>query len=176
MKYFVSPGHTDRVLAVEVVERSGALAITVDGRPLELEYSEVDRLGQVLVRHAGETFGMSIEGDEQRVFVTLAGHVYALSLEDERERAAQLAARAAGGGGGTVKAVMPGVVVEVVVSEGESVTAGRPLLVLEAMKMQNEIPATGDGVVQRLHVAAGQAVAAGDALVTLAAPPEAAPE
>jgi len=72
-------------------------------------------------------------------------------------------------GGGVLKAVMPGVVVEVLVSEGDVVAEGQPLLILEAMKMQNEIPAGGDGVIKAIHASAGAAVAAGDKLMTLTA-------
>ena len=99
--------------------------------------------------------------------VTLAGHSFHMELEDERERAAQLAARAAAKGGGPVKAVMPGVVVQLLVKEGDTVEEGAPLLVLEAMKMQNEIAAPSSAVVQRVHVESGQAVGAGEVLVTL---------
>lgn len=165
MKYYVTCG--ERTLEVEVVERSGKRLVSVDGKAVDLGYEEVDRLGQVVVTRGGESFGMSIEGDQHRAWVTLAGHEYALEIEDERERAAQLAARAAGAGGGPVKAVMPGVVVENLVAEGEEVREGQSLLVLEAMKMQNEIAAPSDGVVERLAVEAGQAVGAGDLLVVL---------
>ena len=65
---------------------------------------------------------------------------------------------------------MPGVVVELLVEVGEAVAEGQPLLILEAMKMQNEIGAPGDGIVKALHTSAGDAVGAGDKLVTLAAP------
>ncbi|MCP3914513.1 MAG: acetyl-CoA carboxylase biotin carboxyl carrier protein subunit [bacterium] len=108
-----------------------------------------------------------MEGGARQVGVTLAGHYYGCELEDERERAAQLAARAAGKGGGAIQAVMPGVVVELLVDVGQTVSAGQPLLILEAMKMQNEIRAEADGVVDALHVAAGQAVAAGEKLISL---------
>ena len=59
--------------------------------------------------------------------------------------------------------------VELLVKEGEEVAEGQPLLILEAMKMQNEIVAPGDGVVKTIHSTAGTAVAAGDKLITLAA-------
>jgi biotin carboxyl carrier protein len=62
---------------------------------------------------------------------------------------------------------MPGIVVEVLVAEGETVEEGQPLLILEAMKMQNEIRAAGPGVVDGLHVSKGEAVAAGARLVSL---------
>ena len=77
-----------------------------------------------------------------------------------------------GPGGGrrrveTVDAYMPGRVVAILVEEGEEVTAGQGLIVLEAMKMENEIQAEHDGVVRRIRVEEGQAVEGGDALLEL---------
>ena len=66
-----------------------------------------------------------------------------------------------------VTAYMPGRVVSVLVAEGEAVSAGQGVLVLEAMKMQNEIQAEHDGTIKRVCVAAGEAVDAGDLLFEL---------
>jgi biotin carboxyl carrier protein len=79
-----------------------------------------------------------------------------------------LAAQALGAKGGRraqrVLAYMPGRVVGLLVQEGEAVTAGQGVVVLEAMKMQNEIQAESDGTVTRIHVQPGQAVEGGDPL------------
>ena len=168
MKTFVKIGETTH--EVELTERLGELIVHLDGEPCEVEYAEADNLGQIVLIHGGKSYAMSIEGGPHDIAITIAGHRYDCELEDERERAANLAARAANKGGGLLKAVMPGVVVEVLVEAGEAVTEGQPLLILEAMKMQNEIGAPGDGVVKTLHASAGDAVGAGDKLVTLAAP------
>jgi biotin carboxyl carrier protein len=69
--------------------------------------------------------------------------------------------------GGTVVAPMPGTVIEVTVNIGDNVTKGQPLLVLEAMKMENEIMAPADGVVQEVNVTQGVSVNAGDVLIVL---------
>ncbi|MEM8710715.1 MAG: biotin/lipoyl-containing protein [Planctomycetota bacterium] len=167
MKTFVQIGETTH--EVEVSERLGELQVLLNGEPCEIDYSEADTHGQVILLHDGKGYAISVEGDAHDIAVTLAGYRYDCALEDERERAANLAAKAANKGGGVLKAVMPGVVVEVLVAEGEEVSEGQPLLILEAMKMQNEIPAGGDGVVKALHAGPGTAVAAGDKLITLAA-------
>ena len=60
-----------------------------------------------------------------------------------------------------IESVMPGIVRKILVQEGDSVEAGQPLLLLEAMKMENEILAPEGGTVTRLHVSAGDTVAAG---------------
>jgi biotin carboxyl carrier protein len=156
-----------RVREVELVERLGELVVRLDGKRIEVSYEEVDPYGQVILMHNGESFALSIEGDGQTTAITLAGHRYDCALEDERERAANLAARAAAKGGGPVKAVMPGVVLELLVAPGDTVVEGQPLLILEAMKMQNEIGAPGPGFVAAVHVERGQAVGAGDKLLTL---------
>jgi biotin carboxyl carrier protein len=169
VKYYVQVN--GRPHEVEVVERLGELHVTVDGARLDLQYEEVDALGQVLLLDGRRSFGASIEGDGARVSAVIAGHLYAVEIEDEREHAAHAAAREASKGGGPVQSVMPGVVVKLLVAPGDQVSRGQPLLILEAMKMQNEIAAPADGRVLEVHVAERQAVGSGAKLVTLA-PPE----
>lgn len=167
MKYHITVD--GRPHEVEVVERLGELVVSLDGKVFDARYLEVDDLGQVVILHEGKSYGLSIEGDANQKYVTLAGHVRDVRIEDEREKAARAAERARNKGGGAVVAVMPGVVVEVLVHKGQRVQKGEPLLVLSAMKMQNEIAAPVDGVVVDVHVAAGQAVAGGAKLATLKA-------
>jgi biotin carboxyl carrier protein len=165
VKYFVEVNGRPHV--VDVVERLGELQVSVDGAPLALEYEEVDALGQVALRAGTRSFGVSIEGDANTVWATIAGHQYEVTIEDERERAAHAAERASASTGGVVKSVMPGVVVELLVAPGDVVEKGQPLLLLEAMKMQNEIGAPAAGRVKKVHVAKGEAVSGGAKLVTL---------
>ncbi|HEY8514160.1 MAG TPA: biotin/lipoyl-containing protein [Candidatus Binatia bacterium] len=79
--------------------------------------------------------------------------------------------RAGGASGGSgsreVKAVMPGKVVTILVSVGDQVERDQPLLVLEAMKMENDVKSPRKGTVKEIHVAAGQAVETGELMVTL---------
>ena len=84
---------------------------------------------------------------------------------------AHLAAQSRGAKGArrrqTVKAYMPGRVVTLLVEEGSEVTAGQGILVLEAMKMENEIRAEHEGTVTKIHVQPGQAVDMGNPLFEL---------
>ena len=74
---------------------------------------------------------------------------------------------AAGAGEHSIDAPMPGKVVKLVAAEGAAVKAGEVLLILEAMKMQNEITADADGTVKKFNVAAGQSVKAHESLVII---------
>ena len=71
------------------------------------------------------------------------------------------------GGGGTIKALMPGRVVRVLVAKGDQVSKGAGLIILEAMKMENEIQAPADGTVDDIFVEPGQTVEAGADLLHL---------
>ena len=81
--------------------------------------------------------------------------------------AAPAPAAAAPAGGTTVESPMPGNIWKVLVKEGQEVKEGEVLIILEAMKMENDIPAPCDGVVASLHVAEGAAVNGGDILVSI---------
>jgi biotin carboxyl carrier protein len=165
VKYLVTVQGREHEVVLE--ERGGALHVSVDGKPMEIACREVDDEGQVVVTRDGKSSVLSIEGDGARATVTIAGHSYDVRMEDERERAARAAGSESSRAGGLVTSVMPGVVVEILVGAGETVKKGQPLLILSAMKMQNEIAAPSAGIVADIHVSAGQAVSTGAKLVTL---------
>lgn len=84
-----------------------------------------------------------------------------------RERASTGRASSAQGGPLAVKAIIPGKVVSVSIQPGDTVTAGQQLLVVEAMKMQNELRAPRDGTIDRVGVAVGVTIEIGDLLVVI---------
>lgn len=137
--------------------------------------------GCVLVREIGTSRQTRVtlgHYDEQRRAraASIDGHVVALELLTPQERA-----RAASrdrklkdaGGGGSVKSPMPGRVVKVLVELGQAVERGAPLVILEAMKMENEVHAPSNGVVTRIAVAAGDVVENAALLIELGAAVEA---
>jgi acetyl-CoA/propionyl-CoA carboxylase biotin carboxyl carrier protein len=85
----------------------------------------------------------------------------------QRPRAAAHAGHGAGGGSGTIAAPMQGTIVKVLVAAGDTVELGQTLLVLEAMKMENNIAADRAGTVKELRVSAGQSVGTGDVLAVI---------
>lgn len=73
----------------------------------------------------------------------------------------------AAGGGHSINAPMPGKVIKLVASEGQAVKAGDVILILEAMKMQNEITSDIDGTIKKFNVAAGQSVKVHESLAII---------
>ncbi len=112
-----------------------------------------------LARLPDGAWAVSTAGGERRVEVT-----------DPLTHLARAAhGAAAGGASRKVTAYMPGRVVAVLLTEGDEVEAGQGVVVLEAMKMENEIAAEHAGRIAKIHVEEGQAVEGGDLLFELAA-------
>ena len=107
--------------------------------------------------------------------ITVNGNVYEVSVEEGGVGAAPVAASApkaapkATGAAGSVKieAPMPGKILGIKANVGDAVKKGQVIMILEAMKMENEIVATQDGTVASINVAVNAAVEAGDVLATL---------
>jgi pyruvate carboxylase subunit B len=161
-------------------------AVEVAGRTIEVEV-DGDRVlvggRPVAVRLDGEPGTRArrlVRGRLSRPFVASAdgrgtwvlssdGSSLVATVLDPRERAV----RAAGGqaaatpGKGTLKAPMPGLVLRVLAAEGARVEQGQGLVVVEAMKMENELKAAGSGTVKQVHVKPGDRVEKGAPLVEL---------
>jgi biotin carboxyl carrier protein len=145
--------HEAREYRIDYRRTHGAVSLLVEGRQRELALSERSR-----------------EPGAARYWVTDRGRVAEVEVLEPLAFLARQGSKLRGGGGTRrVDAYMPGRVVQVLVSEGARVEAGAGVLVLEAMKMENEIAAEHAGVVTRILVAPGQAVEGGDPLFELAA-------
>lgn len=115
-------------------------------------------LYSLIVNH--ESYEGYVYPDEESWQVLLQGQFYHVRVEDERERRLRTSTGAIEHTGAeyVLKAPMPGLVVAVSVSEGQQVEKGQTLLILESMKMQNELRAPYAGAVTRLRIKAGESV------------------
>ena len=107
-----------------------------------------------------ESFDVIVDASESGALIDLPGGAIAATVKDSKAR---LIEKYGGSDAIQAKALrlhapMPGLVLDVRVSPGDAVQAGQGLVVLEAMKMENELQAPGPGVVRRVHVVAGDAV------------------
>ena len=155
MKYITTIGNKQYL--VEIIDDRH---ISVDGKIYEVDFESVS--GQPV-------YSLIVDGKSHESYVAqvddiwqvlLRGRLYPASVEDEREK--RLRAAAGGGVAETgefhLKAPMPGLVVTIPVSEGQEVKKGQVLLILESMKMQNELKSPRDGKVNRIKVKAGESV------------------
>jgi biotin carboxyl carrier protein len=110
---------------------------------------------------------VDVDGALPDVTVTAYGVSLPLKVADARRKLAGVVTRPQSGGPLSVKSPMPGKVVKVLVRAGGEVKAGQGIVVVEAMKMENELKAPRDGKVKEVQVKEGQAVEAGQTLATL---------
>jgi pyruvate carboxylase subunit B len=144
--------------------------VIVDGEPKPFTF-EVLRDGYVSLIVDGRSVPVSVEpAGEGQMRVTIAGQRTTVQVNDERDLlVAEFGLGEDAAAGGVVRAPMPGLVLEVMVAEGDEVTADQGLLVLEAMKMENELKAPSGGVVGAIHVESGEAVDKEDLLIEIEA-------
>ncbi len=118
----------------------------------------------------GRSHSLTLERKGNGSFiVSINGKEYHCTVEDERsKRLRDFIADTAGTDGPIeMTAPMPGMVTDISVAEGETVQENQPLVVLEAMKMENEIRSIVHGTVQSIHIKTGQAVEKGQKLITI---------
>ncbi|MEO6397033.1 MAG: biotin/lipoyl-containing protein [Tepidiformaceae bacterium] len=134
-----------KTVQLEKVGDSGLYLLMVDNRPTEL-YLERRRGGAI---------------------VTIGRHIWDYDVERWRPQSATRKAEAGVSGSKRLVAPMTGSIVEVKCAPGDVVSSGQVLLVIESMKMNNELRSPADGVVESVPVAAGQRVSAGALLVAI---------
>jgi len=116
----------------------------------------------------GRSVDVAVEERGQALELLVSGRRYSTEVLGEREWQARSIQPEDTAGDKLVRAAMTGIVREVLVSPGDAVAKGQTLLILEAMKMENEVKAETAGQVARLVATAGQAVTMGDVLAEIA--------
>ena len=158
---------------IELVRRDGVLTLTWDGEAMPADILEVEP-GSYSVILGGRSVDVRLDGakhpdpDVRAFRASLYDGAYEFALQDPMKA---LLAAAGGGaaGGGLLASPMPGKIVKVLVKAGDTVAEGQTLLVMEAMKMQNELKSAGAGTVAKVHVEEGATVETGAKLVEVTA-------
>ena len=171
MKFWVTlEGHEAEVDFRTVGDR---LLLEVEGRTLEADFRRLPD---------GEVYSLLIEGRSHEVRIAPGNGVHEVTINSTTlpvevrhplERLLQNAQKEQGASRGeTIHAPMPGLVVAIKVAPGDVIAAGQPVIVVEAMKMQNELTARSGGVVKDVLVSERASVAAGQPLVRLGPAPQ----
>ncbi len=158
--------------ALELRREGRRVFATLDGRGYEIEAREVSA-GTYLILRGERVYecrverGVGPEGERGGVEVHVHGRAYGVRIIDPKRLRGARAAGEHDGGRAEVSAAMPGKIVRVLVELGQQVEAGDALIVVEAMKMQNEMKSPKAGTVAELRVVSGATVNAGEVLVVV---------
>lgn len=158
-------------VALEVRREGGRVFGEVGGRLYELEAREVGA-GEYLLIHGGRVYECRVgvepgEPGRGALRVSSGAREYEVRLTDPKHLRGAGSGANVQGGSAQVKAPMPGKVVRVLVEAGQQVEAGQGVVVVEAMKMQNELKSPKSGTVAELRAAPGSTVNAGDVLLVI---------
>ena len=167
-RFVATVGNTDHEVTVEPLD-GGRYRVRVDGREREIDARRVEPgTWSLLAAGGGRARLVDVEGAAPDLTATVDGVALALRLQDARKAlAGRITAGREKNGPQPVRAPMPGKVVKVLVRSGEAVKAGQGVVVVEAMKMENELRAPRDGSVVEVLAREGLAVEAGQVLATI---------
>lgn len=161
MKYTTIVNNTQ--FEVEILKDG---TVTVNGKPYEVDFLSLQESLYSMILNS-KSYEMAIEEERGAYELSLNGRLYEATVLDQRSL---LMAQRKGGltiGSGEVNSPMPGLIVEVLVNVGDKVTQGDTVVILESMKMQNELKAPRDGTVQTVNAEAGQSVEKGNLLINI---------
>ena len=157
-------GHA-RQVEIDPADSPGQWRIRIDGHPVEADVHLL-RPGVLSLLIDGQSFRIVLDADLNDPALHVGAQRIPYRIDDPRSlRSRRRHART--DGPVTLKASMPGRVVRLLVEKGDAVAIHQGVLVLEAMKMQNEIKSPKDGQVRDLRVSAGDTVAVGDILAII---------
>ena len=171
MAWDVTLGERDR--CIEVQDTEDGYRVIVDGVATEV-HASFPQAGVLRMVHGSRSYSVDVRPVLDGQEVVLGGVRYDVGVIDERDKALRELTGAAGGPGAgeVISTSMPGKVVAVLVEVGQAVKAGQGVIIIEAMKMENELKAAHDGVVASIPVQVGQAVESGADLVHIDPPPD----
>jgi biotin carboxyl carrier protein len=165
MKYVATLG--DEAREVEVTGADGQYRVRVGEREWEVD-GRLTAAGIYSLLIGGVSYVADVVDRDGVCVVEIGGERYEITVEEQTRHIIRTRGGAGGGAGSrTLTAPLPGKISRVAVRPGDTVNAGDILLVIEAMKMENEFRAGAAGTVAEVRVAAGAAVNAGDVLIVM---------
>ncbi len=163
MKYYARVGDTE----YEVVIDQGQ--ISINGEPITVDLTAIGTPELYSILYGGRSYDLLVQSERSNYTITFRSEQYIIQVEDERTRRLNFGRQAPALPQGElpIRAPISGLIVKVLVEPGDSVEDGQPLVILEAMKMENEIRSLRAGVVKSIAVAAGKRVEQNEALLVL---------
>ncbi len=166
--YFVSGGEEDRVWKVETLQ-DGCYEVTApSGKTYQVDAFAPDA-GRLHLMLGNDSWDLDVREDKSHTYhVQWRGQTFEHHVLNERQKRMEAATGGKRDVGPELLSPMAGKVVAVQVEAGQAVTEGQVLLIVEAMKMENDLKAHKSGIISELKAVQGEAVEVGDVLLTIA--------
>ena len=166
-KYYAIPEGYDKESVVQIkCVGANSFILSVDGKDIEVDFQRTGHnLYSIIIDN--KSYEIDIHSDRESYDVLVNGDYFKIDILDELKKVLRDRVSKGLQGRQVIAAQMPGIVTQVMVEEGQEVEEGQPLLILVAMKMENQIKAPKAGVVQNVYVEANQTVAIGDKLAVI---------
>jgi biotin carboxyl carrier protein len=168
-----------RIRQVDVHRTDQTFTVSVDGRPWQVDAVRIDHHTWSLLVEAATTTGLRAQLSHEVTIVAgraggplsvqVGGVTLEVAVNGRHRRRRKEEGQRGGPGQGRVVAPMPGKILRVLVKAGDAVRARQAVVVVEAMKMENELRAGHDGTVTEIHAVEGQLVDAGALLAVITA-------
>ena len=166
MAYIATLGDQTHTIEVQELEADHVYRIVIDGKERIVDGRQLSaHMYSLLVED--QSFTIDVTEKDDQYTVSCEGKTFQFSLLDERRALRPGEGGSSGVGDTEVRSLMPGKIVEILVSVGDEVGQDQGVLIMEAMKMENEVRASTAGTVTAILVAEGQAVEAGELLLEL---------
>lgn len=164
MKYYAKVD--DQEFVIEVGQDN---QITVNGEPYEMDFQQMPGSGVTSLIIGNHSLEAVVEEKDNAWQVLIKGDLYEVAVDDERSRrlASARGDLAAAEGDAVVRSPMPGIVIAVSVVEGEQVAKGDKVVILESMKMENELRSPREGIISQIKVEPGANVEKDQVLVVI---------
>jgi biotin carboxyl carrier protein len=155
----------DKTFKVDLERQDNKFIVYLNSNPVEVTAAEAGNPSHLSLIVGNKSYDVTIENKN---IISVNGEAFQVKIEDERvQQLARLRGKIVRIEEVYIAAPMPGLVVEVEVGVGDRVKVGSGLIVIEAMKMQNELKAPREGVVKEVLVKKGMSVNGGDTLVVI---------
>lgn len=165
MKYFATVNGKDYTIEIDAEDK-----VLVDGQAHQIDFQQLTETGTLSLLLDNHSLEAIVNSRDDAWEVLLHGDLYTVYVQDERSyRLSQARGTLADEMGESIlRSPMPGVILEVLVEPGDHVAKGDKVVILESMKMENELRASRDGVVRRVQVTKGDSVEKNQPLLIIA--------
>ncbi|MFW6184833.1 MAG: biotin/lipoyl-containing protein [Chloroflexota bacterium] len=167
MKYITTVNDKEYIIEIDQENE-----ITVNGQKHQIDFQQLSDGGSLSLIIDHQSLEAIVDERDDAWEVLLHGELYAVTVQDERSyRLAQARGKLSDDGDTVIiRSPMPGLILDVLVEKGDSVSKGQTVVILESMKMENELRAARDGQILRVHVEKGAGVEKNQDLVTIGDP------